>query len=128
MGPSATLTQPVPISTPKCVLAVLHYKTIPSNILFQVDFGGASAIRSVDPSLPKELDYFGSSVNALISAGLVLNSTVLGAPYDWRLEPSGSMPSRIHFHYFQPLSSFIVSLIFPLPRFNFLFFRSSISY
>lgn len=60
-------------------------------ILPQVDFGGVSAIRSVDPSLPKQLDYFGSSVNALVAAGLVVNSTVLGAPYDWRLEPSGTI-------------------------------------
>ena len=62
-----------------------------ANLRFQVDFGGVAAIRSVDPSLPKQLDYFGSSVDQLLAAGLVLNSTVLGAPYDWRLEPSGDL-------------------------------------
>ena len=73
---------------PPCIPASPHHPS--SLIVPQVDFGGVSAIRSVDPSLPKQLDYFGSSVNALVAAGLVVNSTVLGAPYDWRLEPSGA--------------------------------------
>ncbi len=53
------------------------------------DFGGVEGIRCLDPSLCKLSAYFSPVISALEGAGYVLNETLFGAPYDFRMAGDG---------------------------------------
>lgn len=56
------------------------------------DFGGTSAFEELDPSVPGHLTAaFLKMVQGMVSAGYVRNSTLRGAPYDFRYAPSSSV-------------------------------------
>jgi lysophospholipase-3 len=50
-------------------------------------FGTTTSIESLDPQLKSKSKYFGPVVEALVSAGLTRNSSLRGAPYDFRYGP-----------------------------------------
>jgi len=68
------------------------------------DFGGTSALEELDPDLPLHASAaFRKMVLAMVSAGLERNSTLRGAPYDFRYAPS----SRIGAQYIEDLKRLV---------------------
>jgi lysophospholipase-3 len=51
-------------------------------------FGTTTSIESLDPSLKSSSKYFDQVVTALVRAGLEKNSSLRGAPYDFRYGPT----------------------------------------
>jgi lysophospholipase-3 len=59
------------------------------------DFGGTSAFEELDPGIPLHGSaVFRQMVEALVSAGLVRNETLRGAPYDFRYAPSSPVGAQ----------------------------------
>lgn len=59
------------------------------------DFGGTSAFEELDPSLPFHASAaFLKMVQQLVSQGLTKNSTLRGAPYDFRFAPSSAVGAK----------------------------------
>jgi len=59
------------------------------------DFGGTSALEELDPSVPDhKTGTFYNMVSGLVAAGHVKNSTLRGAPYDFRYAPSSSVGAK----------------------------------
>jgi len=54
-----------------------------------VDFGGVEGIKCLDPIYCSLTEYFAPVIDLLVENGYVLNETLFGAPYDFRLAGDG---------------------------------------
>lgn len=75
-----------------------EHNTLSNNIGVETrvpDFGGTSSIEELDPAVPFHgTGAFYKMVQAMTAAGLVKNSTLRGAPYDFRYAPSSQVGSQ----------------------------------
>jgi len=75
----------------------LTYENTPGVEVRPVDFGGVEGIRCLDPSICELSHYFAPVIDALErEAGYVVNETLFGAPYDFRMAGDGLEQEGYH--------------------------------